>query len=290
MNEGINSGDRGTTALGKRKEGFADVARWISLDSDSETSIYRRFHELGARNLLYLQAELLVLEKKLNELDEQDVRTDDMDLKDAARTWEVLTQRHAAGLGDAKDRIELIEKIQTKLREYHEALLLQSEISKLKRPNKRVLDAYRLWFKKPYPALGGLAKTFLDTPEDLVGLNTSETDYLSLFLRRHWPTRGEFSRDGLHRIGRFSEQSVAITVAAISIVVAAFLLVGSIVGLYWVTSDAAKLGMVAVFTATFALSVGLMTNAKRAEIFAAAAAYAAVLVVFVSGNISNPGA
>ena len=70
-----------------------------------------------------------------------------------------------------------------------EALLLQSEISKLKRPNKRVLDAYRLWFKKPFPALGGLSKNFLDIPEDLAGLNTSETDYLSLFLRHHWPSR-----------------------------------------------------------------------------------------------------
>lgn len=169
-----------------------------------------------------------------------------------------------------------------------EALLLQSEISKLKHPNKRVLDTYRLWFKKPYPALGGLAKTVFDKPEDLVGLNTAETDYLSLFLRRHWPTQvhpthhltmfqltssqQELSRDGRHRIGRFSERSITITVAVVSIVVAAVLLVGSIVGLYWVTSDAAKLGMVAAFTGAFALSVGLMTNAKRAEIFAATAA------------------
>lgn len=36
-----------------------------------------------------------------------------------------------------------------------EALLLQREIVKLERPNKRVLDAYREWFKTPYPALGG---------------------------------------------------------------------------------------------------------------------------------------
>lgn len=71
-----------------------------------------------------------------------------------------------------------------------EALLLQSEIAKLKRPNKRVLDAYGQWFKKPYPALGGQAKTFLDAPNDLVALNTSPaTDYLSLFLRRYWPAK-----------------------------------------------------------------------------------------------------
>jgi hypothetical protein len=75
-------------------------------------------------------------------------------------------------------------------------LLLQSEIAKLKRPNKRVLDAYRQWFKKPYPALGGQAKTFLDASNDLVALNTSpETDYLSLFLRRHWPAKASVSID-----------------------------------------------------------------------------------------------
>lgn len=71
-----------------------------------------------------------------------------------------------------------------------EALLLQSEIAKLNRPNQRVLDTYTQWFKKPYPALGGQAKTFLDAPQDLVALNISPaTDYLALFLRRHWPAK-----------------------------------------------------------------------------------------------------
>lgn len=71
-----------------------------------------------------------------------------------------------------------------------EALLLQSEIMKLERPNKRVLDAYREWFKKPYPALGGRAKTVLDNFDDLVALNmVPEGDYLSILLRRHWPVK-----------------------------------------------------------------------------------------------------
>jgi len=69
--------------------------------------------------------------------------------------------------------------------------------------------------------------------------------------------------------------------------VAAFLLIGSITSFYLVSSATAKLVMITLFTAAFALSVGLMTNARRAEIFAGTAAYAAVLVVFVSGNISS---
>lgn len=133
-------------------------------------------------------------------------------------------------------------------------------------------------------------KTFLNASSDLVALNTlPEADYLSLFLRQHWLAKvrtssaefirrsaympqEELSRDGLHRIGRFNEKFISIAVAVISILVAAILLIGSITSLYLVTNDTAKLGIVAACTAAFALSVGLMTNARRAEIFAATAA------------------
>ncbi|KAL3466102.1 hypothetical protein BJX64DRAFT_251709, partial [Aspergillus heterothallicus] len=43
--------------------------------------------------------------------------------------------------------------------------------------------------------------------------------------------------------------------------------------------------MITGFTALFAISVVIMTNARRADVFAATAAYAAVLVVFISENL-----
>ncbi|EHK20569.1 uncharacterized protein TRIVIDRAFT_223886 [Trichoderma virens Gv29-8] len=248
-----------------RKEGFAQVARWIAFDPDSESFIYRKFDELAARNLLYLQSELLVLEKQLDQTDKNDAESDDMGLADTIMTWETLERQYKNGNEEARIRMNLIVKMRDKLKEYHEALLLQSEIAKLKRPSKRVLTAYREWFNKPRPALGGLSKTFLDDPNDLE----------------------EISLDNRCSVGRYHEKSIAAATAIISILVAALLLVGSITGLYFVTSDASKLGMIAAFTALFALSVGLMTSAKRAEIFASTAAYAAVLVVFVSGSISS---
>jgi hypothetical protein len=73
-------------------------------------------------------------------------------------------------------------------------------------------------------------------------------------------------------MGRFSEKSISIAVAVISILVVPVLLVSSITGLYLVTNNAAKLGIIAAFTAAFALSVSLITNARRAEIFVATAA------------------
>jgi hypothetical protein len=66
--------------------------------------------------------------------------------------------------------------------------------------------------------------------------------------------------------------------------VASALLVGSIVALYFVRSPGKQLGLLGGFTGAFALSVALFTNARRVEIFAATAAYAAVLVVFVSSG------
>ena len=75
--------------------------------------------------------------------------------------------------------------------------------------------------------------------------------------------------------------------AIIDVVLAAVLLFGAICNLYYVTSEEKRLGLIAGYTAGFAACVGLMTNARKAEIFAACAAYAAVLVVFVSGNLGR---
>jgi hypothetical protein len=46
-----------------------------------------------------------------------------------------------------------------------------------------------------------------------------------------------------------------------------------------------RLGLVALFTSLFGVIIGLLTNARRAELFASTAAYTAVLVVYVSANL-----
>lgn len=59
---------------------------------------------------------------------------------------------------------------------------------------------------------------------------------------------------------------------------------GAILLLRLLERETAQLGLIAMFTVLFAASVGVLTNARRVEIFAATAAYAAVLVVFVSSS------
>ncbi|KAF4870207.1 hypothetical protein CGCSCA1_v010531 [Colletotrichum siamense] len=281
--------------MATHKIGYAEAANWMARDVDNETLIYRRFDELAARNLLHLQSELLSLEYELNELDKQDAEDEDMDWQMVVCDWELLddlAQSRTTGTGDeiqvskAKARAELAAKLRHKLEEYYETLLRQSEIAKLDRPKKRVLEAFKAWFTG-VSELSGRERDILDNAKDLVALNPAqETDFLSEYLRRNWPLKTDTKQNGV-QIGRYEERSISIAVAVISTLIAAFLLIGSITGLYFVKNDAAKLGLIAFFTTLFALSVGLTTNARRAEIFAGTAAYAAVLVVFVSGDLSS---
>ena len=55
-------------------------------------------------------------------------------------------------------------------------------------------------------------------------------------------------------------------------ILAAVLLIVSIVTLYLVTNNNVRLALICVFTVVFAGSVHLLTNAKRAELFASTAA------------------
>ena len=61
----------------------------------------------------------------------------------------------------------------------------------------------------------------------------------------------------------------------------------AIVVLYAIESGRTRLVIIALLTALFAANVGILTNARRTELFAVTAGYAAVLIGFVSGNIGT---
>ncbi|KAF4836142.1 hypothetical protein CGCSCA4_v012318 [Colletotrichum siamense] len=106
----------------KRHGGYLTAASWLARDVDNETLIFRKFDTLSAANLLYMQSEILELEKHLEHMHLNTVQSDDMDLKDAASTWETLVEQSRAGTTsfrqDAKKRMDLIRELREKLREY----------------------------------------------------------------------------------------------------------------------------------------------------------------------------
>lgn len=164
-------------------------------------------------------------------------------------------------------------------------------------PSKSTVTAFRNWFFNNTagtkdgdraPQLWGASSHIFSNPHDLVALRVpADQDRFSSFIHQNL---GIFfqttSPDG--RTAYTSETAISRFVAILSTILAAGLLFGSIITLYVVKSEKALLGMLSAWTVLFAACVGFLTNARRDQLFAATAAYAAVLVVFISGNLGSP--
>ena len=173
--------------------GYPSLAALIASDPDHSTAIYRRFDRLSARNLLYLQAELAILEKKQDDFDKQDFNSDDTNVKDKARNWESLIARAESGTdNEAKERVELLKDIRKKLKEYRQCfegfqtredtkgnadiIVLQEKplFSSLRsclsgdlqnRPTRRSTTIFTTWTmaRKHFPCLEGRVRPFMMT-------------------------------------------------------------------------------------------------------------------------------
>jgi hypothetical protein len=174
--------------------------------------------------------------------------------------------------------------------------VLQAQIIAMQGPSDRVHAACVDYVRgptiqgHPQPIISGRAKGYLNDKSDLIALRQlAEIDPLSTLLQTHWPIQKRLTKDPFDRTTIYTARHVVLTVSLISMLLAAILLIGAITSLYIVTNPKVRLGMIAGYTLLFALSLAGMTSAARAEIFGATAAYAAVLVVFVSGNLGGAG-
>lgn len=106
--------------------GYTAAASWLASDPDNETLVFRKFDDLAALNLLYMQSEILELQKRVRDMHKATVDGYDMDLRDAARTWETLVIQSKPGddfREDAKERMNLIMDLRMKLKEYRQSKL-----------------------------------------------------------------------------------------------------------------------------------------------------------------------
>ncbi|PHH81542.1 hypothetical protein CDD82_514 [Ophiocordyceps australis] len=254
--------------------GYALWASWISSDPDGEGFVFRRFDTLAATNLLYLQSDMMEIEQRLKAMDQEATTTDDA--KSEAFEWETLKehfQKDHPRYPEAKRRMDLILELRVKIKEYR----------------SRVLEVLKdMMSQGGYPKIGGKAKKYLEDENDLVALYIpAQEDYLSEFLRK-MTQRDENNLDPTTpRVARGDESTINTILNLITLIVAIFFLVAPIVTLYLIKSRWLKLMLVTVFTICFAVSVAVVTRAKKPEIFIGTATYAAVLVVFISSG--GPG-
>ncbi|EAT79750.1 hypothetical protein SNOG_12950 [Parastagonospora nodorum SN15] len=155
------------------------------------------------------------------------------------------------------DRAILLETIHDKLAKYDDFLLKTREINALEKPSDRDYISMRTWFCNMKPFSYQPEEEFIKRKRDLVTLRPNT----------EWGHFDEWIEEGIERlptrIGRVTSAGKS-------------------------TATIEAMGILVAFIFLFSVTMGLLTGAKRQELFAASAAYAAVLVVFL-GNLGNVG-
>ncbi|KAK3385713.1 hypothetical protein B0H63DRAFT_473466 [Podospora didyma] len=285
---GLNASDR--------VEGYDRLGRLMGELPD--TAIFRRFGALGAEDLLYRQAELCELERRLREDQREDKESRHEDRVRYARDWGRLQSSvdEDAPEGNDGSQLETILEIREKLKDYQEALLRYRQVHALGPPVSRQVKAVQEWMERPDMGnvfLVGLDKDIWKEPnlDDLVALaapsednftNSLTLNMIHLYNRvfGRYIHRAE-TRDFLQNTIKYTDEGTFKVLKTLSTLVASLVPMAAIAVLYSIKTMPDHLGAVAGFTALFSFSLSVITSAATKEIFAATAAFAAVLVVFI---------
>ncbi|KAJ9656782.1 hypothetical protein H2201_008434 [Coniosporium apollinis] len=272
--------------------------------SEDSFALYRGFGYLHSRILLGMQAEIAELEDDLKEWDYAD--------------WDVTSGRQrnlksrAKDLADAKgenyksSRPELLDKLRTKLIEYDDLLIRARDLGAFQRPSKRDYHSVRSFYYNNAPLVQSEAEC-IKHKEDIVTLRQGREwagfdGFIERFLQkvdcslvRLIFCDSELRRKTTDPDGHYYSAARIETLVALLITCVIFiLLVLPVVAMYKLTCIGSRnatfdaVGILIVFTLLFSAAMSLLTKARRHELFAASAAYCAVLVVFIS-NFNNVG-
>ncbi|KUJ19488.1 uncharacterized protein LY89DRAFT_642559 [Mollisia scopiformis] len=280
--------------LNQCPEGYPRLAAF--LDADENFMLYRRFGFLQARVLLYKQDELRELERELDRIDCIDQHSNDKSVLKSREKDDKVTNT----------RKNMIGKIETKLKEYSEMLLISRDLVALNRPPHRDYTSVKSYFDEEAPLCD--VESYIYSREDIVALKPGrESAWLDSFIEGLLQRfacrliRCIFRTSDLQKktnpeetnIILYSRDRIGIVVSLIILVTILALLITPVYLLWHFTSGPETASTTAVmitifgcFTLLFSLTLSKFTSAKRQEILAAAAAYCAVLVVFV-GNVKQ---
>ncbi|MCJ1363202.1 hypothetical protein MMC16_002309 [Acarospora aff. strigata] len=271
-----------------RTMGYTNLASLMG--KNPEVAIFRRFSALNAKNLLYLQAELVNLEARL-----QRYAADSANSRNGVYEIDWFALSRSEKDGDRRQWDTFLE-IRAKLKEYNDALCQQVMTSGFGKPNRRDLDFLRTWQQKAKAEklfLIGQDHDVWESSDDLIALQPrKESDFFSQWLTGafvYWLYRKVVFKDpekGASPVNinpssasqledeyiRVSDSKLLRTADLITTVISSVLPIASVIILYFVHSKLARLGVVAGFTALFSLTLGTMTASRRVEIFAATAA------------------
>lgn len=275
--------------LDNHPKGYPRTAAYVN--STDDTVLVRRFGDLRARLLLYKEVELTDLEQKLAKQDQEDKEK-------AATAWKVAHSiHHDDGKGN-EDKKALMEVIDRRLKDYDELLLRETEIRKLGRPSQRVHRNFMDWIWTQN-SIGPEDQQFIFHEHDFVSLQHYEDSWLDNVMHRFmayckrgllrciFVTKADKAKTSNPKVHFYSSERLnAVIRIIIALASAILLLLPVFLFLSIDLTPKTMAGLTLAFAFVFATSISVTTNARRQEVFAATAAYCAVLVVFI-GNIQQ---
>ncbi|PQE18959.1 phthalate transporter protein [Rutstroemia sp. NJR-2017a BBW] len=248
-----------------------------------QLGIYRRFSTLNARNLLYLQAELVILETNLNEFTQKDCVSEDLNARLHNKNWYRLNKRKD---GVVNSQYHTMLCVREKLKEYsktplngangNECLFQQRQLATFDLPESGNLEFLNDWLVDPRQgdcALEGLDRNVWKEGKDLLVIKPDgiAVDSFTRVLRKPLTalchklrTRCRHRQaDEESMIYVYDEKIVTRVADMIGTTVASLLPVLAVVVLYSVREMLARLGIVALFTVVFALALMVRKRASR---------------------------
>jgi len=265
--------------------------------------IYRRFGRLYSRLLLYRQDELRELEECLDNMDEVDSKDDDA-TKKCLKSRDLDDHREQP---KKESRRALLLTIERKAMHYGQLLLQAQQLVALQKPSKRDHASLKNFLENDNPPLLGEDRAFIYEKDDLVTLQSGrENAWLDGFVERAlkachcWPiqyifcsteTMAKTNDPNIHYYTR--GRIAAFVTLIITLMVLTLMVIPIWIMCYLTTMNANGtntfcMGVLLVSTLLFSSVLSLFTKARRHEILAASAGYAAILVVFI-GNLGFHG-
>jgi hypothetical protein len=282
--------------LQNRIRGYPKLAEQIGLRP--ELAMFRHFGALNAQNLLYYQAELVDLEAQLHEHQKLDSESRvGRKAKYASNRYWLWNSRDD---GDT-NQLSLVLRIRKTLRYYNEALIQQFQILSYTKPERCDLEYMQKFLASA--EMGASALTGSDAgiwgwhnnpkgySPDLITLcpRPKEDPFSNILVEKainifHCCISRLKKSSRIHGVTGYEDSTIFKITFWINNTLASLIPIASIIVLYCVHSMPARLGVIAAFNVLISLCLSVFTNARRSEVFAVTAAFAAVQVVFVSSN------
>ncbi|KAF8856191.1 hypothetical protein BDZ45DRAFT_654497 [Acephala macrosclerotiorum] len=268
-------------------DGYPRLAAF--LDCDENFMLYRRFGFLQSRLLLHKQDQLRELEKDLDRMDKYDQIENPSLLRSREKDDAVNGSRE-----------KLLCKVEDKFKEYAQLLTAARDIASFNRPPARDYTSVKSYFDEEAPLCA--VESYIYRKEDIISLRPGrETAWLDAMVEKILQKFGcRFIRELRRKtdatesgIILYSRRRIGFVVSLILTAMILALLIVPVYLLWHLTREAETgkstaiiIGVLLVFTLIFSGALSLFTRAKRHEVLGSAAAYCAVLVVFI-GNIGQ---